>query len=102
MQFVPSTYHNFLKYIHDGVVNYVPEDDDPYSHCNIAGVPKVISLPYAHFFMTYLPKIKYLVNNEGKILSYTEKEKQAINYLESVGTLLHDDTSSHPKINTTP
>lgn len=34
MQCVPSTYHNLLKYIHNGVVHYVLGDENPYSHCN--------------------------------------------------------------------
>lgn len=63
MQYVPSTYHNCLKYIHEGVVHYVLGDDNPYSHCNIVAISDEISLPSTHFFMTFLSKPKALVDN---------------------------------------
>lgn len=50
IQCVPSTYHNCLKYIHEGVAHYVPEDDKPYSHCNTTYLPNDIALPSTHFF----------------------------------------------------
>ena len=56
MQCVPSTYHNYLKYIHEGVVHYIPKDDNPYSHCNITKIPNEITLPSTNFFVTSLSK----------------------------------------------
>jgi len=56
MQCVPLTYHNCLKYIHNGIVHCVLGDDNPYSHCNTTGIPDEITLPSTHFFMISLSK----------------------------------------------
>ena len=69
MQCVLSKYHNCLKYIHNGVVHYVPGDDNPYSHCNITGIPNEITLPSTHFFMTSLSKSSK-DNDKQNLLKY--------------------------------
>jgi len=66
MQYIPSTYHNYLKYIHDGIVHYVHGDDNPYSHCNIARILDEITLPSTHFFMMSLSK--YSKDNDKQIM----------------------------------
>lgn len=76
-----STYHNCLKYIHDGIVHYVLGDDNPYSHCNIARISNEITLPLTHFFMTSLSKFSK-DNDKQKILKQEKKKKQVIDVLE--------------------
>jgi len=57
MQYVLSTYHNCLKYIHKGIVHCVHGDENPYSHYNSAHLSKDVALPSTHYFTTpKLPK----------------------------------------------
>lgn len=45
MQYVPYTYHDCLKYIHEGKVHCVLRCEYPYSHCNIIDISIRITLP---------------------------------------------------------
>lgn len=50
MQCIPSTYHNYLKYIHDWVVHCVLGYENRYSHCNYTYLSGEIALPSTHYF----------------------------------------------------
>lgn len=65
MQCVPSTYHNCLKVIHEGIVHCVLGDENPYSHCNTTHLPNDTALPSTHFF-TPMPKNEELVDDPYK------------------------------------
>lgn len=58
MQFIPLTYHNYLKYIHDGMVHCVLGDENPYSHCNYAHLLGEMAFTfYSLFYIAYNSKI---------------------------------------------
>jgi len=75
MQCVPSTYHNYLKYIQDGVVHYVLGDENPYSHCNHTHISGEIALPSTHYFT--LPMVLEKVS-----IAYIDKEGASLSYLK--------------------
>lgn len=66
MQCIPFMYHNCLKYIHEGVANYVHGDDNPYSHCNTTYFSNDIVLPSTHIFMMLIPKNEPLMIDSNK------------------------------------
>jgi len=94
MQCVPSTYHNCLKYIHNGVVHCIPEDNNPYSYCNITGIPDGITLPSAHFFMT--PLSKSSEDNGKQNISKHEKQKEIIENLD-ISNLFSESNKVDPQ-----
>ena len=102
MQCVPSTYHNCLKYIHEGVVHCVPGDEYPYTYCNTTYLPNDISLPSTHFFMMPILKNEPLVINVDKNDHTSLKEKQDINQPKLINDHQEVDNSLQPKITPTP
>lgn len=67
MKCVPLTYHNFLKYIHEGMVHCMPGDANPYSYNNGAYLSKEMALPSTYYFIMPIPLEKPLVVKIGKI-----------------------------------
>lgn len=63
MKCILSTYHKYLKFIHEGVLHYILGNENIYSYCNSTHLPNDITFPSTHFCTIPIPKSEVLVND---------------------------------------